>query len=241
MVSESSDAAPRAPLWLLAITIAFPTLLTWLYFVALADAASTGQQAVYSTGKIVQFGLPLLWFVLVVGNLPRRRWPRLRDIVAGALVGGLVAAIGLAAVYGWLIPSGILEPAMAAGAERARSFGVGTPAAFVGLGVFYSLIHAFLEEAYWRGFVFAQLARRLTSTTLAVIVASLAFAAHHVVVLAVFFGVASPWTWLFSAAVALGGVIWATQYRRSGSLWGPWLGHALVDAAIFAVGYDALF
>ena len=71
--------------------------------------------------------------------------------------------------------------------------------------------------------------------------ASLAFAAHHVVLLARFFGFASPWTWLFAAAVAVGGLIWTLQYERSGSLWGPWFGHALVDAGIFAIGYDWLF
>jgi hypothetical protein len=27
-------------------------------------------------------------------------------------------------------------------------------------------------------------------------------------------------------------------YRRSGSLYGPWLSHLLVDAAIFWIGYD---
>jgi hypothetical protein len=27
-------------------------------------------------------------------------------------------------------------------------------------------------------------------------------------------------------------------YRRSGSLLGPWLGHLLVDALIFTVGWD---
>ena len=32
--------------------------------------------------------------------------------------------------------------------------------------------------------------------------------------------------------------MWAWLYHRSGSLLGPWLGHALVDAAIF-VGYHA--
>jgi membrane protease YdiL (CAAX protease family) len=69
----------------------------------------------------------------------------------------------------------------------------------------------------------------------------LAFAAHHVVLLAVFFGLGSPLTWLLAAAVAFGGLIWSTQYQRSGSLWGPWIGHALVDAGIFAIGYDWLF
>ena len=67
---------------------------------------------------------------------------------------------------------------------------------------------------------------------------SVGFAAHHVILLAVFFGWISPWTWVLSVAVAGGGAFWAWLYERSGSLLGPWLGHLLVDAAIFSVGWD---
>jgi membrane protease YdiL (CAAX protease family) len=62
--------------------------------------------------------------------------------------------------------------------------------------------------------------------------------AHHILVLATFFGWWSPATWLFSVAVAIGGAIWAWLYDRTDSLLVPWLGHSLVDAAIFAIGYD---
>ena len=69
---------------------------------------------------------------------------------------------------------------------------------------------------------------------------SLAFALHHVIVLAFYFGWRSPATVAFSLGVALGGAVWAWIYHRSGSLLGPWLSHAVVDAAIFAVGYQLL-
>ena len=45
-------------------------------------------------------------------------------------------------------------------------------------------------------------------------------------------------TWLLSAAVFLGGVVWAVIYERSGSLWGIWASHLLIDAGIFLVGYQ---
>ena len=47
-----------------------------------------------------------------------------------------------------------------------------------------------------------------------------------------------PMTSLFSVAVAVGGVVWAWIYQRSGSLYGPWMSHLLIDAAIFLIGYD---
>jgi membrane protease YdiL (CAAX protease family) len=226
---------------MLAFALVFPTLLTWIYFVALADTPSGTQQVIYSLGKMLQFGLPLLWFAKTIGRLPRWRAPRARDLGQGLLIGGIVTGLGLAFVYGWLAPADLLDSAQTAAAERAASFGLSTPAALVALGLFYSLVHAFLEEAYWRGFAFGQLGRRLNSPAVVHIVAALAFAAHHVVLLAVFFGLGSPLTWLLAASVAFGGLIWSTQYQRSGSLWGPWIGHALVDAGIFAVGYDWLF
>jgi membrane protease YdiL (CAAX protease family) len=61
-----------------------------------------------------------------------------------------------------------------------------------------------------------------------------------VLVLAKYFGWDSPATWLFSAGVAIGGVVWAVVYQRSKSLLGPWLSHLLVDAAIFAIGWDLI-
>ena len=72
----------------------------------------------------------------------------------------------------------------------------------------------------------------------AVVLSSLAFTAHHVILLAVFFG---GWSWptiFFSLCVAVGGAAWAWIYHRSGSLLGPWLSHLLIDAGIFIVGFD---
>jgi membrane protease YdiL (CAAX protease family) len=120
--------------------------------------------------------------------------------------------------------------------EKMAGFGIDSVWEFVLLAAFYSLIHAFLEEYYWRWFVFGQL-RRMISVPTAAAVSGLGFMAHHVIVLGKFFGFANPATYLLSACIAVGGVVWAWLYHRSGSLLGPWLSHLLVDAAIYAVGY----
>jgi len=46
---------------------------------------------------------------------------------------------------------------------------------------------------------------------------------------------------LMSLAVATGGLIWAMLFQRSGSLVPGWISHAIVDAAIFFVGYLLVF
>ena len=56
---------------------------------------------------------------------------------------------------------------------------------YVALAVFYALVHSLLEEYYWRWFVFGQL-RALVAPTLAIVLSSLAFAAHHVILLYVY-------------------------------------------------------
>ncbi|MEZ4820135.1 MAG: hypothetical protein R3A45_09675 [Bdellovibrionota bacterium] len=48
-------------------------------------------------------------------------------------------------------------------------------------------------------------------------------------------------TYLFSICVALGGVLWSWMYYRSDSLYGAWISHVFVDAALFSIGYIVLF
>jgi membrane protease YdiL (CAAX protease family) len=109
------------------------------------------------------------------------------------------------------------------------------------MAAFIAVAHAALEEYYWRWFVFGRLRRHLAVGAAAVL-SGLAFMGHHVLVLAVYFpgrfwGAAVP----LSLAIAVGGVVWAWLYHRSGSLLGPWLSHVLVDAAIMLIGYDLMF
>ncbi len=110
------------------------------------------------------------------------------------------------------------------------------------LAVFYSAIHSLLEEYYWRWFVFGQLSR-ICHIPMAIAVSSIGFAAHHVLVLGLYFGYSGPaamFTLLFTMAIVIGGAFWAWLYRASNSLISSWLSHALIDAAIFAIGYTML-
>src|SRR2546421_401644 len=42
----------------------------------------------------------------------------------------------------------------------------------------------------------------------------------------------------FSLCVAAGGAVWAWLYYRTQSLYAAWASHAVIDAAIFAIGFD---
>ena len=229
------------------LALAYPALFTWLYVVALAGQPAGPKQGVYLAGKVLQFCFPLLWVLVVQRRRRLRAFGRETASVSlrgnwggiGQAVGfgALVMAAMLVGYHLWLKPAGVL----AAGGEEIRaklsSFAVDSPAEYAMLGLFYSLGHSFLEEYYWRWFVFGQL-RQLLPLWPAIAVSSLGFTAHHVLLLATFFGWLAWPTLAFSLAVAVGGAVWAWLYQRSGSLLGPWLSHLLVDAGIFLVAYD---
>ena len=222
----------------LAFALAFPTLLTWVYFDLLAGGNPVGQQVAYSLGKAIQFGLPLVWVTCVLRRKIRLHPPR-RGVLAGAAFGLLVGAAIYLLYRWWLEPSGDLAEPIAAMRAKVTGIGIDTKIKFIALGLGYSLFHSFLEEYYWRWFVFAELRRR-TSNALAVTVSSLGFMAHHVIVLTAYFGWDSTISYLTSAGVAVGGAVWAVAYQRTGCLYGVWLSHCIVDAAIFFVGFDMM-
>ena len=224
----------------LAFALVFPTVLTWVYFIALADSDPRIQRGAYGIGKVIQFAFPLVFVLLVRMERLQFRGLDTSGLVLAVGFGLLVAGAMLGLYFFWLKPAGLFAgPVTEEVKEKLKGFGITSLAAYAMLAVFYSLVHSLLEEYYWRWFVFGRL-RNLTPLTVAVAISSVGFAAHHVLVLAKYFGWDSPATWLFSAGVAIGGVVWAVVYQRSKSLLGPWLSHLLVDAAIFAIGYDLM-
>ncbi len=238
-MSDSSSAARRADWCVVVFGLFFPAVVTLVYFVVLAGAPRAVQQTSVVIGKGIQFGLPLVW-VLGVHRARLRFRPDRAGVVEGAGFGLVVLAAMMALYFGWLKPAGYLSPeSPVAGAvlDKVQGFGVDTLWKFGTMSAFYSLVHSGLEEYYWRWFVFGQL-RRLVSLKWAILVSSIGFMLHHILILGVYFGWCSPATWVFSAAVAVGGAYWAWLYQRSDSLWGPWLSHLIIDTAIFVVGYD---
>ena len=223
----------------LVFALGYPTAFTWLYFISLADSVASLQQTVYAVGKLVQFGFPVAWVWLVCRE--RRTWPE-RPWAGLATAIGFGLAI-VAAMFGlhfvWLQPSGLLDAPAEAVRQRVLSAGIDSPAKYAALAVFYSAMHSLLEEYYWRWFVFLRLTR-CVSVGPAIVISSLGFMAHHVIVLSLYFGWGSFLSLFLSFSVAVGGVVWSWLYHRYRSLIAPWISHLLVDAGIFLIGYQML-
>jgi uncharacterized protein len=238
----STPQQERAGWGALLFACLFPTFATWLYFIQLAG---TGWAMVaYSATKVIQFAFPVVWIYLArektAGGAPAVPGKAGRGlilaIVSGVVVLGLVVAL-------WrpiLAASPAFERAPTAVAEKVASFGIDSGAKFFLLAAFYSVIHSFLEEYYWRWFVFGRLRRGLPFATpaIAAVVASLAFTAHHVLVVGYFLGSFGLLTFFVSLVVTAAGLLWAWLYERTGHLAGPWISHALADAALMWAGYQ---
>jgi membrane protease YdiL (CAAX protease family) len=219
--------------------------MAWVYFVALAPSSGKGGPGVgalpaYLMGKIVQFGFPVLWVWTYERHRLRAAVPSFKDLALGVGFGLLVAALIFAA-YHVLGGSQILAETPEKIREKLRLFHSDTAIRYVFLGLFLAGMHSLMEEYYWRWFVFGELRHRVPAA-LAIALSSLAFMAHHVIVLAAFFPRQFFTATLpFALCVAVGGAVWAWLYQRTGTIYSSWISHLLVDAAILAVGYIMVF
>jgi membrane protease YdiL (CAAX protease family) len=228
----------------LVFALAYPTLLAWVYFLLLAGGGGGQtnplQQAAYALGKGFQLALPLLFLWWYDGRVQLPGRPRFDRLMTGLVFGLAVVAGMLLLYFGLLRGSGLLADTPGRVRHKLAEFGLTTLPAYIALAVFVSLLHSFLEEYYWRWFVFGRLRLHLSFAPAAV-VSSLAFMSHHIIILYVYLP-GYFWTAVvpLSLCIPVGGLVWAWLYEQTRSIYAAWLSHLLVDAAIFVIGYDLL-
>ena len=237
--SELQVIVSKRTSWYFWFAIFFPTVLTAVYFVLLSKAATLIQNGTYGIGKFIQFALPV-WFVYRVAG------EKIRPTLLSGKGVGLGMGFGLAVFVLMVL---IFEHIVKYAPEFTRlremviakteGFGLSSFGGYLGLSVFYCVIHSGLEEYYWRSFVF----KRLTETqsmACANAISSVGFTLHHVLLLGAFFQYSSIFTYLFSVAIGIGGAFWAWLYHRSSNIYAAWISHAIIDAALFYIGYGII-
>ena len=232
---------PALEIGVLSFALVFPTLLTWAYFV---DAQSGSRMKfIYTAGKIIQFSLPALFWLATDRSHFRVAWPKRHGMLTGILF-GLFVVLAVQFLFAYLSRLKY-RPFLDQLAEQVQikiaAFGLTSPGLYLLFGVFLCIVHSGLEEYYWRAFLFAGW-RKFVPLPWAIVISSLGFMAHHVVVLNEYFP-GRFWTTTipFSLAVACGGAVWAWMYERYGSIYPVWASHALVDATILVVGWQLIF
>jgi len=221
----------RRALLALLLLVPAPSLGT---LVAMWIAPGSVGKAVYFACKCWILALPLVW-TLFVDKAPLSFSPvRRGGFGVGASAGLAIGAAMLAAF--WVFARDALDPAPLHALAQENGFAaLGVYLAFAG---YLTLVNSLLEEYVWRWFVLSK-CERLMPTALAVPAAALFFTIHHVVALRSYL----PWstTLLTSSGVFIGGVLWGWMYARYRSVWPAYLSHALVDTAVFVIGYVLLF
>ncbi|MFW5750833.1 MAG: CPBP family intramembrane glutamic endopeptidase [Planctomycetota bacterium] len=220
---------PRHPLLALALLVPAPTLgaLAGLWWFP-GTALGTG---LFLAAKLWLLALPLAWHRAV--DCGRWSWspPRQGGFAVGLISGVLIAGL---VVTAWLVLGGGLIDRAAVRATAATT-GLDDPGAYLVMALYWCSLNAVLEEYVWRWFVAGQAASLLPRAG-AVVLAALAFTAHHVIALRAYFD--WPVVLLGALGVAIGGAWWSWMYLRYRSIWPGLLSHICADIAVFAIGWQ---
>lgn len=218
----------------LVLAMVLPFLASLGYFVVLSD--SSVSQVAYSGTKI----FTLLWPIIVYQAFLRDKkisvpfFSRSRSVVIEGFFSGFLILTAIL-LLAWLALPEVVN--QAAPQIEAKIDQLGLREHFLLFSIFLCLIHSLLEEYYWRWFVFGHL-KEFASGFKTHLLASLAFTAHHLVILSQF--VSAGWVLFGGLAVFIGGLTWSFLYERHQSLLGAWISHALADVALMMIAWDLL-
>ncbi len=236
-MSDSPTITVQRLLLGLGVGLAFPLVSNLAYFVV-AESPVLAQIG-YFGSKATLLIWPLLCFFLILPRRPGEGRPGPeKNQTWWSLVLGIQTGVIIAAVIYLLMQTPLGDAVRdGSGAVKDRVNQLGFGRNFFLTAILISVVHSALEEYYWRWFAWGQL-QRFVPGARSHVIAGFAFAAHHYVIVGVFF---SPWLAVFLGTfVAVGGMIWSYLYQKTGSLVGPWISHMFVDLAIFWVGWTLI-
>ena len=226
----------RRILLCVSLAMILPVVAALLYFVLLAGTRLAW--VIYSAIKV----FALIWPVVAVLWIEKQPFrfesistaKHIRAIPAGILSGLAIGALMIALFR--LSPLGDYVRSHSE-TIRGKVESMGIVRYYILFAVFVAFFNSFMEEYYWRWYVFGRL-RKTVHVVLAYGLAGLAFGGHHYVVLSCYF---PAWgTALFGTCVGIGGGFWCWLYARQRSLVGCWVSHLLADVAILYIGYTLI-
>jgi membrane protease YdiL (CAAX protease family) len=116
--------------------------------------------------------------------------------------------------------------------------GLGQKSTYIMGAIYWVTVNSVLEEYVWRWFVVEKL-EDIFPGKVAIVASALGFTFHHIVAMQIFL---SPFVVVLAAAgIFIGGAVWSWCYIRYRSIWPCYVSHAIVDVAVFAVGYHLFF
>ena len=192
-------------------------------------------KSIFFAAKVWLVMLPLVWRLMV--DRERLSWSPVRRGGFGvAVASGVLISLIIFVAYALADRWGAIDASSVA--DRAAKTGLNTVGVFIGGAVYWITANSLMEEYVWRWFALRK-CEVLWGGKAGLVAAALAFTAHHVIALAAQFN----WgiTLLGSLGVFLGGATWNWLYLRYHSIWPGYVSHAIVDLAIFIIGYRLIF
>jgi membrane protease YdiL (CAAX protease family) len=219
-------------MWALFLLLPVPSLGVWAGMIAWPDQALG--KALFFLAKVWLLAFPLVWRFVVEKR--RVSWSR-------PARGGYGVAIGLAvAISAFIVGAYMAVGALLIDPKAIQAMGADTGlsrrSVYLAGVLYWVTINSVLEEYVWRWFVVEKLEDFLGTKT-AIACSALAFTLHHIVALQIFL---TPMVVVLAAVgVFIGGAVWSWCFVRYRSIWPGYVSHAIVDVAVFGVGYHLLF
>lgn len=179
-------------------------------------------------------GIPLLWFYFRREKITKAfeplKCPDKKITVIYSIIGVTAAAIAIIGLFFLLKQFMDFSQIQQ---EIAQLYPLTLPV-YIAVGLSISLINPFIEEFFWRGFIFKEYNKRGGGYWTGII-----FALHHAIMLASWF------TPLILAIATVGlavvGVLFNWVCKKTQSLYAILITHAAADITIVIIGYFVLF
>jgi membrane protease YdiL (CAAX protease family) len=191
-------------------------------------------KVVFFISKIWILLLPLFWHLFVDKRKLSLSKPQRGGFFVAALLGIIISLVTL--VLYFTVGRYLIEPKTVK--EMAARVGLDDLRVYLTGAAYWILINAALEEYVWRWFV-VEKCKSLFSVNAAILLSALFFTIHHAIAVWIYFDFLM--VLIASAGVFAGGVIWSWCYNRYRSIWPGYLSHAIVDLAVFIIGYILIF
>ncbi|MDA0577103.1 MAG: CPBP family intramembrane metalloprotease [Verrucomicrobia bacterium] len=222
----------RLPLLALLLLIPAPSLGVAFGMYWFPDSAFG--KGIFFLSKIWILIIPLAWHLMVYRQ--PRSWsaPRRGGLWTGAGLGLLISAfiVTVFACFG----ASMIDPETMR--TSMKEIGLDAAPVYLAGALYWITVNSFLEEVVWRWFVVRE-SEKLMGAKAAIGFSALAFTLHHLVAMKLYFN--WPTTLLCGLGIFIGGAVWSWCYIRYRSIWPGYVSHAIVDVAVFGIGYVLIF
>ncbi len=108
---------------------------------------------------------------------------------------------------------------------------------FIVIGLYVSIVNSFLEEWFFRGFIFGRV--RAVSRPIAYIISSLSFSLYHLAIIDGMFNIGL--LALVMVGLFIGGTIFNLLNERNNNIYSSWFCHCFANLAMNTIGFFIFF